>query len=255
MGGTGRSRVVGISLDTGTYSSFVDRIIALGRERVSSYVCVANVHMTVEAYDDPAYADIVNGADLVAPDGMPLIMALRLLHDIRQERVSGMNLIVDIVDAAARENLSVFFYGSKTDVLEKIRERIRREHPDLEIAGMHSPPFRELTGDEKAQEVAMINRSGANILLVALGCPKQEVWMSGNRGKIRAAMVGLGGAFPVYAGTRRMAPAWMQNASLEWLYRLAQEPRRLWKRYAYTNTKFLALLARELCRGGRKRPM
>jgi N-acetylglucosaminyldiphosphoundecaprenol N-acetyl-beta-D-mannosaminyltransferase len=246
MSGTSGNRVVGIPLGTGTYPSFVDRIISLGRNRISSYVCVANVHMTIEAHDDPVYAAVVDGADLVTPDGMPLIIALRLLYGIRQDRVAGMDLIVDVVEAAERERLSVFFYGSETGVLDKIRERIRREYPNLEIAGMHSPPFRELTGVEKAEEVDLINRSGANIVLVALGCPKQEVWMAGNKGKIRAVMVGLGAAFPIFAGTQRKAPEWMRKASLEWLYRLGQEPGRLWRRYFYTNTKFIWLLGRQV---------
>jgi N-acetylglucosaminyldiphosphoundecaprenol N-acetyl-beta-D-mannosaminyltransferase len=249
MSGTGEKEVIGISVGTGPYSSFVERILALGRKRDSSYVCVANVHMAIEAYDDPSCAAVVNGADLVTPDGMPLIVALRILHGVRQERVAGMDLIGDIVRAAEREGLSVFFYGSENGVLERIRERIRREHPNLKVAGMHSPPFRDLTEGEKAEEAARIDGTGANILLVALGCPKQEMWMAGNRGRIRAVMVGLGAAFPVFAGVRRKAPEWMRNASLEWLYRLGQEPRRLWRRYLYTNSKFVALLLRDFLSG------
>jgi N-acetylglucosaminyldiphosphoundecaprenol N-acetyl-beta-D-mannosaminyltransferase len=114
---------------------------------------------------------------------------------------------------------------------------------------MHSPPFRELTEDEKAEEVNLINRSGANIVLVALGCPKQEVWMAGNKGKIRSVMVGLGAAFPVFAGMQRKAPEWMRKAALEWLFRLGQEPGRLWRRYLYTNSKFVSLLLRDLLSG------
>ena len=246
-----RRNVIGISVDTGGYPSFVDRIIALGRERDSSYVCVANVHMVIEAHDDPRYAHIVNGANLVTPDGMPLVIALRLLYGIRQDRVAGMDLIGDIFKAAEKENLSVFFYGSELRVLDRIRDRIRKEYPNLAIAGMRSPPFRELSREEKEDDLDRINRSGANILLVALGCPKQEQWMAENRGRIRAAMVGIGAAFPVFAGTRRKAPEWMRRISLEWLFRLGQEPTRLWRRYIYTNSKFLALLLRDLLSGGR----
>jgi N-acetylglucosaminyldiphosphoundecaprenol N-acetyl-beta-D-mannosaminyltransferase len=240
-----RLKILSISVDTGEYASFVNRIIALGRERIPSYVCIANVHMAIEAHDDPAFAEIVDSADLVTPDGMPLVAALRILYGIRQDRVPGMDLVGDILEAAEKESLSVFFYGSEDRVLDRIGERIRKEYPNLAIAGMHSPPFRELTNVEREDEVDRINRSGANILLVALGCPKQERWMAENRGRIRAAMVGLGAAFPVFAGTQKKAPEWMRRTSLEWLYRLTREPGRLWKRYLYTNTKFIYLLGRQ----------
>ncbi|MEJ2200035.1 MAG: WecB/TagA/CpsF family glycosyltransferase [Desulfuromonadaceae bacterium] len=238
--------VVSLDLSIGPYREFVDRIMALGKERVSSYVCVANVHMTIEAWRHADFASVVNGADLVTPDGMPLVKSLKLLHGIRQDRVAGMDLFPDLIAAAEKQGLSVFFYGSTEEVLERLLERVRCEHPALAIAGSYSPPFRPLSEEEDQTIVAGINASGAHLVMVALGCPKQEQWMAAHRGQIHAVMLGVGGAFPVYAGMQSRAPEWMQQYSLEWLYRLGQEPRRLFKRYLVTNSLFVALLVRNL---------
>jgi N-acetylglucosaminyldiphosphoundecaprenol N-acetyl-beta-D-mannosaminyltransferase len=234
--------LLGIPVHTGEYGRFVDRILEWGRRRRSAYVCVANVHMTIEAHDDPEFAAIVAGADLVTPDGMPLLFALRKIHGVRQERVAGMDLIESLVEGAEREGLPIYFYGSDERTLRGMEARLRAEHPRLAIAGMHSPPFRDSTPEEKRADVEAINRSGAGLVLVALGCPKQERWMAESRGRIDAVMVGLGAAFRIYGGTSRRAPVWIRSLYLEWLYRLLQEPRRLWKRYLYSNSKFLVLL-------------
>jgi N-acetylglucosaminyldiphosphoundecaprenol N-acetyl-beta-D-mannosaminyltransferase len=241
-----RCTIASLLVHTGKYVEFLDAIVELGRMRLSSYVCVANVHMTIEAYDDPAFAEIVAGADLVTPDGMPLLFALKLLYDVRQERVAGMDLIESILTKAEQENLSVYFYGSDTMTLGHIKEKIKERSPRLMIAGMHSPPFRELTPEERENETEEINRSGAHIVMVALGCPKQEKWMAANKGKVHSVMIGLGGAFPVYAGVKKRAPEWVRRLSLEWLYRLGQEPGRLWRRYFYTNVKFMLLLGMQI---------
>jgi len=239
-----KKRVVSIDVNTGRYSSFVERIVALARMGISSYVCVANVHMVVEAHNDCEFAAIVNGADLVTPDGMPLAKSMWLLHGITQERVAGMDLVPDLIAAAERDGLSVFIYGSTEIVLDAVLKRIERDYPGLRVSGAYSPPFRQLSHDEDNSVVTRINNSGSNIVLVALGCPKQEMWMAAKRGQINAVMVGIGGALPVYAGLQRRAPQFMQRLSLEWFYRLLQEPRRLFKRYLITNSTFLYLLAR-----------
>lgn len=241
-----KKKVVSIEIDTGPYASFIDRIVELARAKVSSYVCVANVHMVVESHACNEYAEIVNNSDLVTPDGMPLSKAIALLYGIKQERVAGMDLLPDILGAADKSGLSVFLYGSTDSVLGSVLSRIKSEHPKLVISGSYSPPFRALTADEASDEAASINASGAHIVLVALGCPKQERWMAANKGRVDAVMVGLGGAFPVYAGLQGRAPKIMQDLSLEWLYRLCQEPRRLFQRYLFTNTAFILLLARDL---------
>jgi N-acetylglucosaminyldiphosphoundecaprenol N-acetyl-beta-D-mannosaminyltransferase len=243
-----KNRVVSLDLTTGPYCAFVEGIAELGEQRFSSYVCVANVHMCIEAWQNPEFAAVVNGADIATPDGVPLAKGLKLLYGIDQERVAGMDLLPDLIAEAERRGLSLFFYGSTDEVLAKITERIGGEHPGAKFAGAVSPPFRVLSEKEEGEMVEKINNSGANVVLVALGCPKQERWMARHKGKINAVMVGVGGAFPVYAGIQARAPEWMQRCSLEWLYRLWQEPRRLFKRYFVTNSLFLLLMARELVR-------
>jgi N-acetylglucosaminyldiphosphoundecaprenol N-acetyl-beta-D-mannosaminyltransferase len=229
----------------GNYQSFVERILDLAKKRSSSYVCVMNVHMLIEAHFNKTFAKIVNEADLTTPDGMPLVVGLNGLYDINQDRVAGMDLMDSLLAGAQNQRVSVYLYGSTDDVLENVIARCQVDYPDLKIAGSYSPPFRPLTADEHDQIVARINSSRAGIVFVALGCPKQEKWMASMKGKINAVMVGLGGAFPVFAGTQSRAPLWMQNNSLEWLFRLSQEPRRLWKRYFVTNSIFIYLLCKE----------
>jgi N-acetylglucosaminyldiphosphoundecaprenol N-acetyl-beta-D-mannosaminyltransferase len=240
-----RKRIISIGIDTGLYGDFLTEVLRLGQARQSSYVCLANVHMVIEAHMGKTFADIVTGADIVTPDGMPLTKALKFLYGLDQERVEGMRLLPDLVAAAEKEGLSVYFYGTTVEVLEGILRRVALEHPQLKIAGAHSPPFRELAALEQEEDVVRINASGAQIVFVSLGCPKQEVWMARNKGKIKAVMVGAGGAFPVYAGFLERAPLWMQKRSLEWFFRLCQEPKRLWKRYLVTNSKFLLLAGKE----------
>lgn len=237
-----KRRVVSLDLSTGPYQVFVEQIVLLGEQRTTSYVCVANVHMCIEVWQNPDFDSVVNNADIATPDGMPLAKSLKLLYGIDQERVAGMDLLPDLITEAEKRGLSLFFYGSTDEVLEKITARIGREHPGAKIAGAYSPPFRPLSDDEEQAIVKRINDSGANLVMVALGCPKQEMWMARHKGKINAVMVGVGGAFPVYAGTQDRAPQWMQQCSLEWLYRLYQEPRRLFKRYVVTNSLFLFLM-------------
>jgi N-acetylglucosaminyldiphosphoundecaprenol N-acetyl-beta-D-mannosaminyltransferase len=239
-------KVVAVNLNTGPYAEFISTIARLSAGHISSYVCVTNVHMTIESWQHPEFAAVVNQADIATPDGMPLVKSLRLLYGIEQERVAGMDLMPDLIAEADTRGLSLFFYGSTDEVLAKITKRIGRLHPGVKIAGTCSPPFRPLSDDEEQAIVEDINSSGANIVLVALGCPKQEIWMARHRGKINAVMVGVGGAFPVYAGTQQRAPEWMQKFSLEWLYRLFQEPQRLFKRYLVTNSLFVALLSWQL---------
>jgi len=233
--------VVGIRVDTISFDDTVKVILAKAKSKLSGYVCVANVHMVIEAHDDPAFEGVLLNADLVIPDGMPLVTALRTKYAVSQDRVAGMDIFPVLLEKAEAENVPVFFLGSTDEVLERIVRRVRNEYPHIIIAGAHSPPYRTLTNEENAEIDQMVNSSGTGLLFVAFGCPKQEKWMYAHVGSIRAMMVGIGGAFPVYAGLQKRAPGWMQRLSLEWLYRFLLEPRRLFKRYLYTNTKFLYL--------------
>ncbi|MEZ0541032.1 WecB/TagA/CpsF family glycosyltransferase [Fibrella arboris] len=237
-----RAQVLDLSVTLGTYRQVQESMVAAAQRGESRTACFANVHMTVEAAGNKAFANMVNGADWVAADGVPLTWALSWLYSIQQERIAGIDMLPDLIQRAAQEQIPVFFYGSTANILEKAVAVCRERHPGILIAGTLSPPFRELTPEEDEQMIITINRSGARIVFVALGCPKQERWMAQMRGRIHAVMLGIGGALPILAGAQSRSPNWMQRNGLEWVYRLAKEPRRLFKRYAVTNTLFILRL-------------
>ncbi len=234
--------IISLSISTGSYQSFLYRILELARKKQSSYICVANVHMVIEAYWDNQFAKMVNNADLVTPDGMPLAKAMKLLCGIQQDRVTGMDLLPDLLKKAEEENLGVFFYGGTEEMLQRTQTYVQATYPNLKEQAYYRPPFRALTKEEEVSVIQRINKSAANIVFVILGCPKQEKWMANMKGKINTCMIGVGGALPVMVGLQKRAPKWMQNYSLEWLFRLLQEPKRLFKRYLTTNSLFLVLI-------------
>ena len=244
--------LLGTRVDPMNYESATDLILRWARERQSRYVCVANVHMLMEAHDDPSFQDIVNGADYVTSDGMPLVWSLRMLGARDAERVYGPDLTPRVCAAAAREGIPVGFFGATPAVRDAMIARLRQDIPALRVVFEDSPPFRELTADEEAVIADEINASGARILFVGLGCPKQERWMARNAGSVQAVMVGVGAAFDFIAGTKPKAPGALQAAGLEWAFRLVSEPRRLWRRYLYHNPRFLVGIARQLAFGGRE---
>ena len=212
----------------------------------SKVVCVANVHMLTEAYKHTEFASVLENADLVTPDGMPLVWMIRLMGVGEQNRVAGMDILLSLCQLAPVHNISIFFLGSEKEILERIREKLRTEFPSLKIAGMEPLPFRPLTQAEDDAIIKKIHESGAGLVFVSLGCPKQEYWMAQHKGKVQAVMIGLGGAFPVYAGIHKRAPRWLRESGLEWLYRLIQEPRRLSRRYWNTNPTFIWLALKQL---------
>jgi N-acetylglucosaminyldiphosphoundecaprenol N-acetyl-beta-D-mannosaminyltransferase len=235
--------VLGSFINTGSYQQFLDEIFVLASNKVPSYVCFANVHMVMEAHRDDAFRSVVNAASLVAPDGKPLSLFLKLAEGIQQDRVCGMDMFADILGMAEVTGKSVYFYGTTPELLDKIAVKARGQFPDLKITGWYSPPFRELTEEEKSHIAKLIAEAQPDLVFVSLGCPKQEKWMAENKDRINACLLGLGQAFKVYAGEEKRLPAWMRDLSLEWAYRLYLEPRRLWKRYLNTNTLFLLLSA------------
>lgn len=234
-----RTPVLRQPISTGSLESMSETIVKWARAGESRYVCVANVHMVMEAERSPAFADVLDRADLVTPDGMPLVWMMRVSGARTQARVAGYDLLIALLDKASSEDLPVYFLGSSPETLAAVIARARQSYPDLTIAGATSPPFRALSDEEEREQREAIVSSGARLVLVALGCPKQEQWMATRRGLIPAVMVGLGGAFPVFAGHQGRAPAWMRHAGLEWTYRLALEPGRLWRRYLTTNVPFV----------------
>ena len=229
----------------GPFNEFVDTILQLGAARSSAYVCCANVHMLVEAHRDASFRQVLAEADLVTPDGGPVASIAGWRSGRRQERVPGMDLLPALLAEAARRGQSVYFYGTTDDVLRAIVDRARRELPALRIGATGAPPFRPLAPTEEAAHVAAINAADPDLLFVALGCPRQEKWMAAHRGQIKACMLGVGQAFLTYAGLEQRLPVWARRLWLEWAYRLYLEPRRLWRRYLLTNSRFLYLMLRQ----------
>lgn len=249
-----RTTVLGAPIDAIDWLRCLDRIVAWASRRESRYVCMCNVHSVVTARQDPKFRWVVSRADLAAPDGAPVAWRLRRMGFRGQQRINGPDLMWRCCVRAAGAGLSVFLYGGNASTLARLRARLARELPELTVAGCHAPPFRPLTAEEDEEIVRMIDQSGAHIVFVALGCPKQEAWMAAHRCRIRAVMIGVGAAFDYHAGVVARAPDWMRNAGLEWLHRLLSEPHRLWRRYLVTNTLFCAYLLGELLRGdGRAR--
>lgn len=240
--------LLSLSLSQGFYNSFFNQIIEWAKCRQSKYTCLTNVHMMIEAYKNPGFAKMVNDADLIIPDGMPLKWGLRFLYGVKQERIAGMELLADLLKEAENQKLTVFFYGGTENMLQKTRSYLKRHYPLLNIVGLYSPPFRPLSPEEEMETINKINASEAHLVFVALGCPKQEKWMAKMKGKINAVMVGVGGAVPMMVGLQKRAPQWVQNIGMEWFFRLIQEPRRLFKRYAITNSIFIYLLIKEWIR-------
>jgi N-acetylglucosaminyldiphosphoundecaprenol N-acetyl-beta-D-mannosaminyltransferase len=238
--------VLGARIDALSWEDALGKIVHWANARESRYVCICNVHSVVSTSRDPAFKAVVNDADMATPDGAPIAWAMRRFGHPGQERVNGPDLMWRYLGEAERLGQSVFFYGSTLQTLQKLSTAALRKFPRLKIAGQHAPPFRALSEAEDAAEVEMINASGAQVVFVGLGCPKQEKWMAAHRGRVQAVMIGVGAAFDYHSGTVKRAPLWWQKNGLEWLYRLGSDPQRLLKRYMVTNTLFIFGLGRQL---------
>lgn len=232
-------------IDALSWDDAIGQITRWGAAGESRYVCICNVHSVVTTTRDVEFKVAVNNADMATPDGAPIAWVLRRLGHPGQERINGPDLMMKYLAEAERLDQAVFFYGSTEPTLQKMRVALARKFPLLRIAGMHSPPFRPLTREEDEAIVNMINASGANVVFVGLGCPKQEKWMYDHRGRVHAVMIGVGAAFDYHSGVVKRAPLWWQHNGLEWLYRLGSEPRRLFLRYLVTNTLFAVGLVRQ----------
>jgi N-acetylglucosaminyldiphosphoundecaprenol N-acetyl-beta-D-mannosaminyltransferase len=201
------------------------------------YICVSNVHTTVTAYDNPDYMTIQNEAALVLPDGKPLSVVSQKRGFPEAERVTGPDLMHELF--SGDNGYRHFFYGGTQQTLDTLKEKLLDRYPHIQIAGMISPPFRPLTEEEDEAYIAAINASGADIVWVGLGAPKQERYMYAHRGRFGGVMIGVGAGFAYHAGLIRRAPQWMQRIGMEWFYRLLQDPKRLAGRYFKTNLKFI----------------
>ena len=241
-----RGEVLGALIDVLSWSDAVSSLVIWGEARASKYVCICNVHSVVTARQDPEFAEVIRLADMATPDGAPVAWTLRQQGHATQTRINGPDLMWRYLGEAERRGQVVFFYGSASETLDKLKKALLRTFPKLKIGGMESPPFRELSAEEDQAYVDQINAAGTAVVFVGLGCPKQEKWMAAHKGRIHAVMVGVGAAFDYHAGTIQRAPMWMQRNGLEWLHRLASEPKRLWKRYLVTNTVFVVQTSRAL---------
>ena len=209
------------------------------------YICVSNVHTTVMAYEQEHYRTVQNSAAMALPDGAPLSKYSRMLGFRNAERVTGPDLMVELFRISGKKGYRHFFYGSTQQTLDDMRTALQRNFPDMVIAGMYAPPFRPLTEKEDQEVTTQINDARPDFVWVGLGAPTQEYWMYDHQGKLNAVSVGVGAGFDYMAGNIRRAPRIMQVLCLEWLYRLMQDPKRLWKRYVVTNTKFVRYILRE----------
>lgn len=238
-----RRNVLGTLVSVTDYARATAEIIAAARERRAWAGSALAVHALSESRHDPLYQRRLNTLDLATPDGQPVRWALNWLHHAGlPDRVYGPFLMRDVCAAAARAQLPVFLFGGSADLLTRLAPRLQAQHPGLVIAGTQPSRFRRIAAEEAAADARAITASGARLVFCGLGCPRQENWVHAMRPLLPLPALAVGAAFALWAGERTMAPRWMQRAGLEWLYRFAQEPRRLAGRYLVHNPLYLAAL-------------
>jgi N-acetylglucosaminyldiphosphoundecaprenol N-acetyl-beta-D-mannosaminyltransferase len=249
--------------DVGTPGSFEVLAISLAAVQISEavaqlecwialrdqcrFVAVTSMHGITEAQRDPVFKNVLNSADLVVPDGMPLVWLARLHGHQLKRRVYGPELMLSFCEQTAAKGYRHFFYGASSSVCELLVQKLRSRFSGIQVVGIHSPPFRPLTPEEDERVVCQINKTEADILWVGLSTPKQELWMYAHRNRLNVpVLVGVGAAFDINAGVKRQAPRWMREHGLEWFFRLLQEPRRLWYRYLVYGLQFVFYVSLEL---------
>ena len=214
-------------------------------ELSGKYICFSNVHTSVMAKENKDYRNVLNGAAFVFPDGNPIVTRQQSRGFIGAERVAGPDFMDHMFRDTKDGRITHYFYGASQKTLDALKENLEKRYPGIVIKGMYSPPFRDLTEEEKEADIKRINDAEADIVWIGLGAPKQEKWMAANKGKIHGVMMGVGAGFDFHAGTIKRAPVWIQKIGFEWLYRLFQDPGRLIKRYAITNAKYFFYLILE----------
>jgi N-acetylglucosaminyldiphosphoundecaprenol N-acetyl-beta-D-mannosaminyltransferase len=239
---------LGVRVDAAQIPQVIERMEEWIKDgRSSHFVLLTNVHNLMEAQHDASFKRMLNSADLSVPDGMPVVWVGRLRGHRLARRVYGPDLVWDFCRETHRRKYTHFFYGGAPGVPEDLARNLKERFSMVRVVGTYSPPFRPLTPEEDAEVVDMINRAAPDVLWVGLGCPKQERWMYDHRERLRVpVMAGVGQAFDIFSGRVRQAPRWMREHGLEWLFRLLQEPRRLWRRYLIYNSQFLYYFFLEL---------
>ncbi|WP_412060249.1 WecB/TagA/CpsF family glycosyltransferase [Rubrivirga sp. IMCC45206] len=237
--------ILGVRFDAHTTDTAADQIVDWAQAGEGRSVCFSNAHGVIEAQDDPAVERALNGADLNVPDGMSIVREMRTRGLDQRDRVYGPDATLAVAERCAAEGIPVAFYGSSPAVLAALAERMPETVPGLDIAAAISPPFRPLSDEEDEAFVQQLRASGARVVFVGLGCPRQERWCTEHAARVGAVCLGVGAAFDFHAGLLRQAPRVLQQAGLEWAFRLAMEPRRLWKRYSRVVPRFLIGTAKE----------
>ncbi|MDZ7858009.1 WecB/TagA/CpsF family glycosyltransferase [Sphaerotilus sp.] len=243
-----RAEVLGVLVDVLDWTTAVERICDWAERRESRYVSICDAHSIVCATRDVQHGHHIANADMVTPDGWPVAAMLRRLGHPQQERINGPDLMTRLLVEAESRGLGVYVYGTTDQTLAALKAALSLRYPALRIVGLHSPPFRPLSPEEDAADIARIHASGAHLVMTGLGCPKEDRWMFEHRGRIQAVMLGIGAGIDFHAGTVARAPAWMRDHGFEWLFRLTQEPRRLWRRYLVHNTLFVVGAVRQFAR-------
>lgn len=234
--------ILGVNINVTNMNNTVSYICNNIEKLRGNYICVSNVHTTVMSYEDEQYRNIQNSGAMALPDGGPLSFVSRRKGFKEAERVTGPDIMREIFKISIEKGYKHYFYGSTQETLDELKIKLSEKYPDLNIVGMYSPPFRKLTEEEDRECIKNINESKADFVWIGLGAPKQEVWMYEHKDKVNSLMLGVGAGFDYHANKIKRAPIWMQKLSLEWLYRLYQDPKRLLRRYVVTNTKFIKLI-------------
>ncbi|BBH21834.1 UDP-N-acetyl-D-mannosaminuronic acid transferase [Paenibacillus baekrokdamisoli] len=244
----GKFPILGVNIDAVDYSYAVEQIITHARNKKPYAVSALAVHGVMTGFLDRIHQRRLNGLDLVVPDGQPVRWGLRLVYGIKlPDRVYGPELTLRVAEASAANSIPIYLYGSKMDTIEKFERVLQQKYPGIQIVGKEPSKFRKLTHEEKEAVVQRIKQSGAQVVFVGLGCPRQEVWAYEYRQSLSMPLLAVGAAFDFHAGILPQAPGWMQKRGLEWVFRLIQEPRRLWRRYLFLNPLYsLYLLAQAM---------
>lgn len=233
--------ILGVNVNVTNMEEVVSYIKKNVKTLKGKYICVSNVHTTVMSYEDISYRNIQNSSEMVLPDGGPLSFISRKYGFKEAERVTGPDLMLELFSISEKLGYKHYFYGSTDETLKLLKINLKNKYPNLNIVGAYSPPFRKLSQEEDSEIVSKINNLNPDFIWVGLGAPKQEIWMSEHKDILNGLMIGVGAGFDYVAGNISRAPKWMQKYSLEWLYRLLQDPKRLLKRYVKTNFKFIYL--------------
>jgi len=234
-----KCNILGVNVNVTDIKETIKHIEDNLNKAKGNYICISNVHTTVMSYEDKQYRKIQNEAFMTLPDGKPLSIVSKLKGFKEAERVTGPDLMEEIFKISEKKGYTHYFYGSTEEVINCLRKSLIKIYPKLKIQGHCCPPFRQLSEDEDIVIINKINTAKSDFLWVGLGAPKQEIWMYNHRNIISSIMVGVGAGFEYHAGILKRAPEWIQKLSLEWLYRLIQQPRKLFKRYLFTNFKFV----------------